>query len=160
MMTRSINTASGHYPAYFTECTEYDLPHDLQLKRAQSKTGLYRLEIQSCIYQYRMWLAKSEYLRASGLCHTPRTNPLHINRIRTMWNNYREQQKNLHGMRRRQESQNLSACEVNPTDNVYDQALEEYLELRYGIAFAYNVINEMRKVKGSTPQQILELRTA
>lgn len=158
-MTRSINnTEPGHSPVFFTECNEQDLPHGLQLKRARSKAGLYRLEIQSCIYQYRMWLAKSEYLRVSGLCHTPRTNSLHINRIRAMWNNYREQQKILHQMQRQQDSSLHSA---NQAEEIYEQALHEYLELRYGIAFAENVMTEMRKVKSDIPPQpILELRRA
>ncbi len=135
---------SAYAEAYSAYGAEQELPYSLQLKRTRSLVAFYRMDVLELVYQYRNWLARADYLRRSQLWNAPRTNPLFLKKIRAALRQYRQHQSALRGLQsRRAQGPAKGGCKNKDWNSLSDEALQEYLELRYGLVLAQSVMDQL-----------------
>ncbi|MGE0251754.1 MAG: hypothetical protein AB7G80_04290 [Dongiaceae bacterium] len=145
----------GEYALSFEQhMAEGQLPYHQQLKRARFMVAFYRQEIGEWVQRYRLWLRDAAYRQANGEV-VARTHIGFQTKLRRAWKLYRLAQKLVGDLEQRRQMRLDLQHNPRPTNpygradwaNMDEKQLYEYLELRYGIGYALQVMEEFRKAR-------------
>ncbi|MGE0252248.1 MAG: hypothetical protein AB7G80_06290 [Dongiaceae bacterium] len=147
-------TQSSYALAFEQYMAEGQLPYHQQLKRARFMVAFYRQEIGEWVQRYRLWLRDAAYRQANGEV-VARTHIGFQTKLRRAWKLYRLVQKLVNDLEHKRQFKLESQSNPKPSNpygradwaNMDEKQLYEYLELRYGIGYALQVMEEFRKTK-------------